>query len=98
DTAANQRGQNCFLMSSPMTNDRPEPTSKDEWRDRLVDRALDELVGGQTPPDLSEPLVAAHAASGSDVATLSSSGERAMATEKSPRATRFRTWALAASL
>ena len=35
-----------------------EPTSTDELADRFIDRALAEVIGGETPPDLSEQILA----------------------------------------
>ena len=35
-----------------------EPESSQDWEDRLVDVALNEAIGGETPPDLSEKILA----------------------------------------
>ncbi len=36
-----------------------EPESKSDWEDRLVNLALEESLGGQSPPDLSDEILAA---------------------------------------
>jgi secreted protein with Ig-like and vWFA domain len=43
------------------SNENNEPTQLADPNDRLIDSALAELVGGQTPPDLSNRILAAKA-------------------------------------
>jgi len=35
-------------------------TESNDWSDRLIDQGLQEVVGGDTPPDLSSTILAAH--------------------------------------
>ena len=41
------------------SNQNHDPTQSDDLPDRLVDLALSELIGGNTPPDLSSRIAAA---------------------------------------
>lgn len=79
-------------MSQSPSNPNPKADAHDDWQDRLIDAALQESVGGQTPPDLSESILAAAAL------TPQQTGELTMATSASAKTTRFRSWALAASV
>ena len=63
----------------------------DDWRDRLVDRGLDEQLGGHAPPDLAANILAA-----AETETTSTLGDLNMSTTSKTRT--FGTWALAASL
>ncbi|MGI9457349.1 MAG: hypothetical protein ACR2NU_12365, partial [Aeoliella sp.] len=75
-----------------MTN-IPQNPNRDEWSDRLVDRALEETVGGQSPSDLSEQILAA-----AEADVHSSTGELTMATEPTSKSFSLRSWVLAASV
>ncbi|QDU54370.1 YfbK domain-containing protein [Aeoliella mucimassa] len=72
-------------------SDTPSNMPPDDWRDRLVDRGLAEKLGGETPPDLSDDILAA-----ANLDTTCSLGEPIMT--KATGVRRFRGWALAASL
>jgi Ca-activated chloride channel family protein len=68
-----------------------------DYPDLILDRALAELVGGETPPDLSERILAA-AQNTTEPVTLAE-GTHAMSTATLKQASRFKSWAiLAASL
>jgi Ca-activated chloride channel family protein len=45
------------------SDENTQPTKIDEYNDRLIDRGLAELVGGETPPDLSGRICSAATAS-----------------------------------
>jgi Ca-activated chloride channel family protein len=73
-----------------------EPPKTDDLHDQLVDQALREVVGGETPPDLSEQIFTAAAASGLVTTTK---GDEAM-TDRKLKSGKF-SWgilAIAASL
>src|SRR5262245_1239615 len=38
---------------------------REEWTDRLIDRGLREVVGGETPPEMSQRILTAAGATGS---------------------------------
>lgn len=73
-------------MSDHSNNMTPE-----DWRDRLLERALEESLGGAAPPDLSEQIFAA-------ADNASQPGDLTMATAPAPQKFGFRNWVLAASL
>lgn len=73
--------------------DQPANATSDDWHDRLVDHALAEAVGGETPPDLAADIVAS-----AQESTHLESGELAMATNKRSKFLSIRGWALAASV
>jgi len=79
-------------MNEPPSNPKSNAELTTDWRDRLVDAALEETVGGAAPPDLSESILAAAAL------TPKQTGELAMANHASANTNRFRSWALAASV
>ena len=57
-------------MKSPQENH--QPASVADLQDRLIDRALAEVVGGDTPPDLSARIVAQRATLSSGVSRVRS--------------------------
>lgn len=71
----------------------PDDVTPDDWRDRLLDRALDETLGGDVPPDLSQPILAAAVED-----SPSQIGELTMAASPAKHSMGVRTWVLAASL
>jgi secreted protein with Ig-like and vWFA domain len=69
-----------------------------DYTDALIDRALAELVGGETPPDLSERILTSTQANQSEPVILAE-GTHAMSTITVKQPSRFKSWAiLAASL
>ncbi|WP_442484089.1 vWA domain-containing protein [Aeoliella sp. SH292] len=80
-------------MSQEFTNSNSASDSS-EWRDRLVDRALAERLGGDAPPDLTARILAAAEPS----SLASSHGDKSMDSQSSSRRSSARTWVLAASL
>ena len=46
------------------------PHEQPDWQDTFLDRSLAEVVGGETPPDLTERILAAAAEPSSDPVTL----------------------------
>ena len=73
----------------PHASQNPNP---DDWRDRLVDRALAEHLGGETPPDLSARILAAAGEANSPA------GELTMAAKSASQTSGLRGWLLAASV
>jgi Ca-activated chloride channel family protein len=45
------------------SDDNPEPSKFDEYQDRLIDLGLSELIGNETPPDLSSRILSTVTAS-----------------------------------
>lgn len=78
-------------MSQSPSNPNPKAETHDDWQDRLIDAALEESVGGASPPDLSQRILAA-------ASLPSPTGELTMATDSAVKSTSFRSWALAASV
>jgi len=79
-------------------NQHNDPTpDRDELRDRLIDAALRERLGGETPPDLSEAILKRASA---DPAIRPSTSETTMATSLKPEKRRvsWRFYAVAATL
>jgi Ca-activated chloride channel family protein len=74
-----------------------QPPDRDELRDRLLDAALRERLGGETPPDLSEAILTRASA---DPAIRPSTSEATMATSMKPEKRRvsWRFYAVAATL
>ncbi len=66
-----------------------------DWHDRLIDAALDEVAGGQSPPDLTSKIYARVAADGAQPASLANK-ELVMATTESRNS--LRNWVLVASV
>jgi Ca-activated chloride channel family protein len=74
-------------MSEPL----PETPDRDELRDRHLDRALRELMSGETPPDLSDQILTKAKGHYVSVLTDASGKEKAMHTNGS-RPTRGKGW------
>jgi len=84
-------------MSDRMNQPDHQPPDRDELRDRLLDAALRERLGGETPPDLSEAILTRASA---DPAIRTSTSEANMATSMKPEKRRvsWRFYAVAATL
>jgi Ca-activated chloride channel family protein len=67
-----------------------------DYHDAILDRGLAELVGGETPPDLSERILAAVEANQSDPVTLAE-GTHAMSTAAVKQTSRLKSWAILAA-
>ncbi len=81
-----------------MPHESHNPKS-DKWRDRLVDRALEEALAGDAPPDLSDKILAAAAETDASPSVHSSRpGDLTMATAPATQKFGLRGWVLAASL
>ena len=74
-----------------------EQMSNDDLRDRLIDSALRETVGGEAPPDLSEQILAAAGEETGHFSTLGT-GDEAMNTQKRKSGVPWGTLAVAASI
>ncbi len=66
-----------------------------DWHDRLIDAALDEVAGGQSPPDLTSNIYARVAVDGAQPASLATK-ELVMATPENRYS--LRNWVLVASV
>src|SRR5688572_14469591 len=53
------------------SNENQEPSTLDELHDRLIDNSLRELVGNESPPDLSARLLAANSPAAATVGAAS---------------------------
>ncbi|WP_425396819.1 vWA domain-containing protein [Aeoliella sp.] len=71
----------------------PQNPNTDQWRDQLVARALEERLGGESPPDLSAQILSA-----ATEADPSTTGDVTMATTTVSRSWNVRSWVLAASV
>jgi hypothetical protein len=63
-----------------MNDEISTSADRDEWNDRLIDRGLREVVGGEKPPQLSERILTAAGAAG---AVSTTTVDRAAATATS---------------
>lgn len=66
------------------------------WHDAILDRGLGELVGGQSPPDLTERILAAARATTTEPVTLTE-GTPTMSTATVKQSSRLKSWALLAA-
>ncbi len=73
-----------------------QPLDRDELRDRLIDAALRERLGGETPPDLSSAILTK--ASEASVTIPSNTGEATMATAPRQSRSHWPLWVVAATL
>ncbi len=71
-----------------------EPTN--DYPDTLLDRGLAELLGGETPPDLSERILATAQLTAAEPVTLAQ-GNTTMGTSTVKQSSRLRSWAMLAA-
>jgi secreted protein with Ig-like and vWFA domain len=63
-------------MSEPL----PPNADHDEWRDRLIDSSLREVLGGQAPPDLADRILSAAASAPAATPVIAAGGDAMQST------------------